>query len=105
MQDTGWRDVYVSEDISIKCRKRYGVVYISGEVNGGVTLSASDWKDVTTLPSGFRPDGTRHATGYRTNFNDGKTVAITINPSGVIKAFAGEDGCSWWAFQASFPEA
>lgn len=101
--DTGWRNLWVNEGKTIEIYQRRigGVVYLRGDIAGGFSVGG-DWKDVTTLSAGFRPDMTLSFSGSAADAS--APVHVTVWPSGTVKANCART-VSYWSFFASFPAA
>ena len=77
-----------------------GIVIVSGSSTGKITLSSEVWREVTTLPSGWRPKRTEYAAG---SSYSGDGIAVSIGTDGIISLmYGGSDSVSYWKFNAVF---
>ena len=87
--------------MDIRCRRIGRVVVVEGASNGGKTVN-TDWTDVTTLPSGMRPDRQQTSTGYRISTTAAGTVGVRLQPSGLIAMIAPGESANYWYFHLVF---
>lgn len=94
-EDTGWNSVY--QDYC-KVRKKNGVVEVFGESWGGLTLTqgTSDWHDLTTLPSQYRPSTTVYLLGG--GINGDQTFRLRVQPNGVVGYLNPYSNLSYWMY-------
>lgn len=93
--DTGWNNIY-----SGYCRARLknGVAEIKGESWGELTLvqDTSNWHDLTTLPSQYRPTATVYMLGASINGN--QTFRLRVETSGIVSYINSHSGMNYWMF-------
>lgn len=86
--------------VDVHAAKVGGIVIVSGSSTGKIELSSEVWREVTTLPSGWRPKRTEHAAG--SSFS-GDGIAVSIGTDGIISLMYGGSGSvSYWKFNAVF---
>lgn len=98
-------DVFVDTDsdgnaVDVHAAKVGGIVIVSGSSTGKIELSSGVWREVTTLPSGWRPKRTEYAAG--SSFS-GDGIAVSIGTDGIISLmYGGSESVSYWKFNAVF---
>lgn len=86
--------------VDVHAAKVGGIVIVSGSSTGKIELSSEVWRDVTTLPSGWRPKRTEYAAG--SSFS-GDGIAVSIGTDGIISLmYGGSESVSYWKFNAVF---
>ena len=94
----GWMNVYNNY---CQAKRRGKVVTVVGySAGGGITLTAGDYKSITTLPSQFRPT---HTTYFTVTANGGtQTIFGTIDPStGLVKLYS-SGATSYWSYCVTY---
>lgn len=86
--------------VDVHAAKVGGIVIVSGSSTGKIELSSEVWREVTTLPSGWRPKRTEYAAG--SSFS-GDGIAVSIGTDGIISLmYGGSESVSYWKFNAVF---
>lgn len=86
--------------VDVHAAKVGGIVIVSGSSTGKIELSSEVWREVTTLPSGWRPKRTEYAAG--SSFS-GEGIAVSIGTDGIISLmYGGSESVSYWKFNAVF---
>ena len=86
--------------VDVHAAKVGGIVIVSGSSSGKIELSSEVWREVTTLPSGWRPKRTEYAAG--SSFS-GDGIAVSIGTDGIISLmYGGSESVSYWKFNAVF---
>lgn len=94
----GWMNVYGNY---CQAKRRGKVVTVVGySAGGGIALVAGDYKNITTLPSQFRPT---HATYFSATANGGtQTIFGTIDPStGLVRLYS-NGVTSYWSYCVTY---
>ncbi len=106
--DTGWNDLYRSNDGAsyVKVRERNGVVYIRGSSGGGgIVLKGKVGTGVATLPHGYLPHGyeQREEIVFAISLKGGAGDASgKIMADGKIELYSTSDS-KYWGFCISYP--
>lgn len=86
--------------VDVHAAKVGGIVIVSGSSTGKIELSSEVWREITTLPSGWRPKRTEYAAG--SSFS-GDGIAVSIGTDGIISLmYGGSESVSYWKFNAVF---
>ena len=86
--------------VDVHAAKVGNIVIVSGSSTGKITLSSEVWREVTTLPNGWRPKRTEYAAG--SSFS-GDGIAVNIGTDGIISLmYGGSESVSFWTFNAVF---
>lgn len=92
------RDLSTKPDVH--AYKVGNIVIVSGRSQGDTVLGNSEWVNVGTLPSGWRPKRTEYAAG--SSFS-GDGIAVSIGTDGIISLmYGGSESVSYWKFNAVF---
>ena len=94
-------NIYVAEDIDVKARRIGKTVHLNGKMRG-IGLG-SDWRSLTTLPVGMRPDIPVYFTGAPTLENN--VVQMDVETDGVLYAKTLGGTVDGITFSASWPVA
>lgn len=103
--ETRNEDLWVQTDsdgsaVDVHAAKVGGIVVVSGSSTGKIELSSDVWRDIATLPSGWRPKRTEYAAG---SSYTGDAIAVRIGTDGVISLMYGGSGSvKYWTFNAVF---
>ena len=99
LSDSGWYQVYKNKTIDIQVRRFNQTVFLNGKVRA-YTIG-TDWKAITTLPWGYRPNLQTYFAGASTDGNN--VVQMNIETDGVLyaKTLGGE--VKGVTFSACFP--
>ena len=86
--------------VDVHAAKVGGIVIVSGSSTGKIELYSEVWREVTTLPSGWRPKRTEYAAG---SSYSGDGIAVSIGTDGIISLmYGGSESVSYWKFNAVF---
>ena len=86
--------------VDVHAAKVGGIVIVSGSSTGKIDLSSEVWREVTTLPIGWRPNRTEYAAG---SSYSGDGIAVSIGTDGIISLmYGGSESVSYWKFNAVF---
>lgn len=94
-QDTGWVEIYETDDNHIRARRTGAVVCVRGEM-GAYEVAAGAWRRVTTLPAAMAPDGNAYWRGVG--------VDLCLDAQGVLWAMSAA-GEAVWSFDHAYPAA
>ena len=86
----------------LECSKRSGIVTIMGFSSGQVYLTAGQWNNIATLPSGYRPKKNFSFVAF--NRSQIQPLVGQVTSGGIVRLYCdtGQYG-SYWMFNASFP--
>ncbi len=86
--------------VDVHAAKVGNIVIVGGSSTGKIELSSEVWREVTTLPSGWRPKRTEYAAG---SSYTGDAIAVRIGTDGIISLMYGGSGSvKYWTFNAVF---
>ena len=94
-QDTGWVEIYETDDNHIRARRIGAVVFVRGEM-GAYEVAAGAWRKVTTLPGPMAPDSNAYWRGVG--------VDLCLDAQGVLWARSAV-GEAVWSFDHTYPAA
>lgn len=100
--DTGWQNLWESENTHCHARRIGGIVYVRCDVWGGLK-PGSDWTEFTRLSNSMKPDRVVYATG--SSLTGHWPVNVRINTSGLIEVITEGSDIAYWTFSAAFPAA
>ena len=101
--DTGWVNLWESENTHCHARRVGGIVYVRCEVNNGLRPGTSDWVEFTRLPEGMKPEKTIYVAA--TDRAGAAPVNVRISSGGLISAISSGHTVGYWTFSTSFPAA
>lgn len=93
---TGWQQIYLDYT---KAKRKGNVVTVIGVSNGGLTLSAGAYRDITTLPAQYRP--TQEIPFCVDPMSGTERVFGRIRTSGVVSIYSSGE-TPWWGFSVTF---
>ena len=82
--------------------KRSGLVSVQGVSSGTVTITAGQWNNLGTLPSGYRPDEAINFLGFDRSHKQPLWGQVTT--AGVVRFYADTgQTCNYWEYGVTFP--
>lgn len=94
---TGWEQIYQNYTIA---QRKGNVVSVQGYSGGsGITLTAGGYKQITTLPSQYRPSVGVYF--FVSALGGAASIFGNISPEGVVQLYS-NTATPYWAFSVSY---
>ncbi len=96
------RCYYVDGEIDIAQRRVGGTVHVQGACFGHEATGAGDYRAVTRLDEGYRPDRELTVPLAVLGDADGSHL-VRITPDGYVYLYSSGEGKTYWSFAVSYP--
>ena len=95
---------YVDGKIDVAQRRVGDTVHVQGECSGYEATGAGDYRAVTRLDEGYRPDRELTVPLAVLGDADGSHL-VRISPDGDVLLYSSREAVTYWPFAVSYPVA